>query len=499
MSISISEGGYTAVSSDSLRDAANRAVAVASLLRESVTSATRAGDNLDCMSVRLGVAEGVAQVGATSATLAQLIEVFAAQLVRAADVYEAAELLITTDLHGTSPTVEQRLAELEAAHPGVVDAARIFALAAGAHGFASMSAIPRSGIDVTIVDRRVSHTSNVAGVAPKGAADLVKTIPTGPAQIRVDRYNMPDGSQRFVVSVSGTRAVSSPSEPFDMNSNVALYTGKDAASAEAVRAALDDAGVEPGDWLLMNTHSQASMIADGLAPDPTVDPDMVVTWGNPGEQPMPADVVNIDIKHTNDPVGWLGGAEYPIPTGDEASFEVSRDTNAGRVGSAVSDAAGAHFLDAYVETGTMMDASDDPRMDALRDPLAELAEAESVTTTEYMIVESPPSMSLNPDVRHNPMPGGILGDGVAHVGSSESRVGSGFPSFDFADPQFEFADPSRPDWIGIAPPPEPGQPIFEFGEVPFPVSPESPVSPAPLIGADAPPSKEDNHVGPWRV
>lgn len=461
--ISISEGGYTAVSSDSLRDAANRAVAVASLLRETVTSATRAGDCLSRMTIMLSVADEVAQIGALAATLAQLIDVFAMNLLRAADVYEAAELLIAAHLNDATPAQQRRLAELEARRPGVVEQALGLAMSAGGFkNYASLGALKRTGKSVTIVERTTRHTTNVKAVVPAGAADLAKTIPTGDAQIRVDRYNMPDGSQRFVVSVSGTRPLAPPArEPFDMYSNIDLYLGNDSTSAEAVRRALEDAGVEPGDWLMLNTHSQAAMIADRLAPDPNIDPEMVVTWGNPGEQPMPSDVVNIDIKHTNDPVGWLGGAEYPIPTGAEASFEVSRDTNAGRPGATVTDAATAHFLDAYIETGTLMDASQDPRMDGLRDPLAELAEAESVTTTEYVFEDAtdepgmsfaePLARSWNGQVGPRPQAGG--------------------------DPMFEFSDPVGPHRWDIAPPPEPGQPTFQFAPLP----------------------ENDNHVGPWRL
>lgn len=484
--LSISEGGYTAVSSDSLRDAANRALAVANLLREAVTSGNRAHDSFECMTVRLPVADSVLQAVGMSATVAQLIEVLAAQLARAADVYEAVELMIAVDMNGMTPAIENRLGALEAARPGLTESALAMAfLTGGLRNFASLSVLPRTGKEVYIVDRKITRTSNAASVAPKGAADLVKTIPTGAAQIRVDRYNMPDGSRRFVVSVSGTRALLSELDPFDMHSNADLYTGNDSTSAEAVRKALEDAGVEPEDWLLMNTHSQAAMIADRLAPDPSIDPEMVVTWGNPGERPMPSDVVNIDIKHANDPVGWLGGSEYPIPTGADGSFEVTRDTSEGRPGSGVSDAMHAHFLDAYAETGAMMDASDDPRMDALREPLAELAEAESVTTTEYVVWEK----DLRDDTHGRsmaPFPEGQRGATPAPSPAVGPQPGG---------PLFEFTDPVAPDQIGIAPPPEPGEPRFRFGEVP--VSPPEP--PVTLHAGEGLPPKEDNHAGPWRL
>ena len=490
--VSISEGGYTAVSSDSLREAAARALAVASLLRESVTAGTRAGELLDGMSVRIPTADDVAQATGMAATLAQLIEVFAAQLARAADIYEAVELVITANMNGTTPAVEQRLAELEAARPGIGSWALDLAMwSGGLKGYASLQSLPRSGKEVFIVDRKITHTTQVSSVVPKGAADLAKSIPDGHAQIRVDRYNMPDGSQRFVVSVSGTRAIFSGLQPFDMLSNAALYTGHDSTSAEAVRRALEDAGVAPGDWLLMNAHSQAAMIADRLAPDTSVDPDMVVTWGNPGERPMPSDVINIDIKHTDDPVGWLGGDEFPIPTGADESFEVSRDVT-GVADVSPLDAFDPHLMDAYVETAMLMDASQDPRMDALRDPLAELAQAESVTTTEYTVWEQP---LIDPDSARAVEAAGRAGDGFGSAAREMTGGGGQLGQRDGV--QFEFSDPVRPDQMGFAPPPEPGPPHFEFGELPSP----DPAEPPPVTAGsiDVPVPENDNHAGPWRL
>lgn len=497
--ISISEGGYTAVSSESLRDAASRAIAVADLLRETVTSATRASDNLDCMTIPIPSADTTKQVAVKSAVIAQMIEVFATRLARAADVYEAVELLITTEMHGSTPATEQRLADLEADNPGLLDEAMgivtIIGLQkapnprGGFQFFSRLGALPRTGIDVRMVERSESSTTNVKSIVPHGAADLAKAIPSDGTQIRVDRYDMPDGSQRFVVSIVGTQQFFSETGPFDMSSNAALYLGNDSASAEAVRVALEDAGVQPGDWVLLNAHSQAAMISDQLAPDPTVDPEYVVTWGDPMEMPFPDDVVNIDIKHTNDPVGMLGGSEYPVPTGHPDSFEVSRSSEAGVFG--------AHFMNAYIETGTLIDQSQDPRLDALREPLAELADAERVTTTEYTFEESPLEMHLAPGL-DEPLRG-YDADKTTGPAAARGMGGDGVPGAQSVSESFlEFSDPIAPDQFSVAPPPEPGGPIFEFGEQPSP-NPE-PQPPVLVDNVNPPPIKDDeNHVGPWLV
>ncbi len=97
--------------------------------------------------------------------------------------------------------------------------------------------------------------------APVSLAEAAARIPQGDTRIRVERYTMPDGTRRFAVYVAGTRTMQpSTSDPFDMGSNVELYTGERSASYDATLAALADAGAEPGDVVHAFGHSQGAMV-----------------------------------------------------------------------------------------------------------------------------------------------------------------------------------------------------------------------------------------------
>lgn len=216
-----------------------------------------------------------------------------------------------------------------------------------------------------------------------GFADAAGRI-SGPAgaRIRVERYAMPSGGREWVVYVTGTQSVSfGGAEPFDMRSNIALYDGRDADASAAVRAALADAGVAPGDPVHAFAHSQGAMAAELLAREGEYDIRTVVTFGAPTILPLPEEVTGVTVRHTDDPVAALAG---PLPSEE-------RGAPGGFVAERLADplpglhdmTMPAHALTAYAETAALLDASADPRARGV-DPLWDrLASAESVRATEY--------------------------------------------------------------------------------------------------------------------
>ncbi len=76
--------------------------------------------------------------------------------------------------------------------------------------------------------------------APSTLAEAAARVPGGGAtRIRVEKYTMRDGSRQFAVYVAGTQALRPlGADPFDMTSNVQLYTGSRSASYDATLAAL---------------------------------------------------------------------------------------------------------------------------------------------------------------------------------------------------------------------------------------------------------------------
>ncbi|WP_100812473.1 hypothetical protein [Microbacterium sp. BR1] len=239
--------------------------------------------------------------------------------------------------------------------------------------------VPRaSGGQVAVTPLRRVHVAPVSGFA-----DAAKRI-SGPdgSRIRVERYAMPGGAREWVVYVTGTQSAAlGGTEPFDMRSNLALFDGQDAASSAAVRAALADAGVAPGEPVHAVAHSQGAMVAERLAREAEYDIETLVTFGAPTTGPLSADVTAVTIRHTDDPVAALAG---PLPTterGAPGGFVVERlaDPLPGLHDITMP----AHALTSYVDTGTLLDTSQDPRVRGV-DPLWDrLGRAESVRATEY--------------------------------------------------------------------------------------------------------------------
>ena len=170
-------------------------------------------------------------------------------------------------------------------------------------------------------------------------------------------------------------------DPFDMRSNLELYTGERSASLAAVELALREAGVGPGEPVHVFGHSQGAMLASALALEGTYDVQTLVTYGSPVEAAVPESVLSVGIRHVDDPVAGLAGGGHAETVGAPGSFIAER----------VADPAGgvhdltlaAHGIERYAETAAMVDASHDPRAAALRELWTTLGAAERVEVTEY--------------------------------------------------------------------------------------------------------------------
>lgn len=205
------------------------------------------------------------------------------------------------------------------------------------------------------------------------------------AEIRVERYAMPGGRREFVVYIAGTRSDTA----FDMASNVELYDGRRSASYEAVQEALRRAGAEPRDVVHAVGHSQGGMIADRMAIEGDYDVRTVVTFGSPVQADVPASTLVVDVRHTDDVVAALaaGGSAQGVGAPDSIVVQRTADPAAlpdlGLV---------AHDLDRYETTAALIDASHDPRVDAVRGLFTELGRAETVTVTEFSATRPQPEV-----------------------------------------------------------------------------------------------------------
>lgn len=227
----------------------------------------------------------------------------------------------------------------------------------------------------------VKTSSPITG--PTGLADAFRRMPaTEGAQVAVEKYTMEDGTEKFVAYVKGTQSIGFGGEqPWDMQSNRELYTGKASASYQATLDALAAAGAQPGDEVDIVAHSQAGMIAAHISMEGTYDVRVQITAGSPVEPTVADDQTLVQLRHTDDMVSSLSGGGSPGGTGAPGSFTITREGNPDP--SLRDMLLETHMLDAYIETAEMADDSGDPRVEALDEFWSGLNEAVDIERTEY--------------------------------------------------------------------------------------------------------------------
>lgn len=224
-----------------------------------------------------------------------------------------------------------------------------------------------------------------AAEPPATLAALAARVPQGDDQVRVERYRQPDGSDRFVVYVAGTRAPTGfgGPEPLDMTSNLQLYTGERSASYDAVVAALRDAGAGEGDAVVAVGHSQGAAITSRLALEGEFDVQANVTFGSPVQADLGPGILNVTVRHSDDPVAALSAGGHPGAAGSPGSLVVERAADP--EGKLSDLALGAHDMTAYVTTARLTDAAEDPRLAGARDLVAGFAGSAPAVVTTYRL------------------------------------------------------------------------------------------------------------------
>lgn len=225
-------------------------------------------------------------------------------------------------------------------------------------------------------------TSSPTG-APLDIPDAFLRMPQTPgAQVAVEKYTMADDSTKYVVYLKGTQSVGSGgAEPWDMKSNVELYTGEMSASYQATLDALDAAGARPGDEVDVVAHSQSGMIAAYLSMESEFDVQVQITAGSPVEPTLDDDQILVQFRHTDDVVNSLAGGGSAGATGAPGSFTVTRvgDPIAGPQDLLLN----THMLESYIETAELAEESGDPRVESLGSFWADLNKAVEIERTEY--------------------------------------------------------------------------------------------------------------------
>lgn len=197
----------------------------------------------------------------------------------------------------------------------------------------------------------VHQTTQSTAAAPGTVGELVRRIPTGADQIRIERYDTTAGT-RWVVYVAGTASPTVGSaEPFDMKSNLEAVAGQRSDSETALRQAMSQAGMAKGDEVMLVGHSQGGLLAARIAEDSPYSVVECVTVGAPLGT-AETDVPSLAIVHRDDAVPQLAGATEP------AANRITVTTESGTSGGLLA----AHELSAYARTADRVDASPNAKL-----------------------------------------------------------------------------------------------------------------------------------------
>ena len=289
--------------------------------------------------------------------------------------------------------------------PGVVGllgdgAAGVTGIGASAGLFTAIGA--RFGLLAETAVAVRARTQRDIAAPPHGIAERIDRIPqrvtTGDgtksgAHVRIERYSTPGEPDSFAVYITGTADFSprAATEPFDLTSNVSSMVDLPAVddlpsgADRAVRQAMDDAGVTPGSPVQFAGFSQGGLIAATIAASGDYNTQGVVAVGSPtaqlefdGRYPV------VLLEHTDDIVPALGGIRT-----DDSPVLVQREAFADRATPA-GVAVPSHDRGEYRHTAELADAA---RSAQLVDAIARLDElgagATSVTATSYIAERVP--------------------------------------------------------------------------------------------------------------
>jgi hypothetical protein len=233
--------------------------------------------------------------------------------------------------------------------------------------------------------------------APATLADSLRRTPSGEsddlsdrARVRIEKYRMQDGSERFVAYLSGSREQPwKTDDPFSWANNVGLYVGApDSDGYDFVLEALERAGAEAGSVVDVTAFSQGGMLAQRLATDSDFEVQRVTTLGAPLRIPMGDDVTSLTLAHDDDPVAALSDGGSPMRLGGDDSLLITRtfdDTTTGLE----KWSANAHRVSAYSETARLFEEAGDPRGAGVREYFDELSRATLLESFAYEVPENP--------------------------------------------------------------------------------------------------------------
>jgi hypothetical protein len=232
-------------------------------------------------------------------------------------------------------------------------------VAAGALTVAAMGAMLGMFRETPVAVDRVSTL--VLPAAPTGVQERLDRIPEV-NQVRIERYEADGMPPRFTVYVGPTETFSpyTDGEPWDSTSNTYGVAGLQAGSFRAVELAMAEAGIRPGDEVVLTGFSQGGLVATMVAASGDWNVVGLETHGAPaGNIPLPAGIAGMAIRNTDDLVPALAGPQL-----EHDLMQVERRAFREGVEIPTVEAAPAHQRSGYEATAA---AIDDAESHAIRE------------------------------------------------------------------------------------------------------------------------------------
>ncbi len=208
---------------------------------------------------------------------------------------------------------------------------------------------------------------------PEGVADLVARVgdlypgpgeDPGVARVAVERVDSPDGSRSWIVEIPGTQDFlpRGGSNPFDLVADLQMMAGGVSDVMVATADAMGQAGIAPGEPVMLVGHSLGGIAAMALASNRHVvsrfDVRSVVTAGSPVARfDVDPAVSVLSLENSTDVVSALDGAPNPDrPSWVTATHDLRASGNAADRAAAAT-IVGSHDSATYRRTGALVDAS----------------------------------------------------------------------------------------------------------------------------------------------
>jgi hypothetical protein len=240
----------------------------------------------------------------------------------------------------------------------------------------------------------VRQTGRRQETVAAGFAGRAERIPTGEAQIRIDRHPVPGGADRFDVYVGGTREFDAVTgtEPFDLTSDIGSVAGRESGAYRAVEEAMQEAGVGADSEITLSGYSQGGLVAAMLAASGDYDVRGLYTLGAPaGQVEVPAAIPWIALEHTDDlvpVVGGSGSAADPVLVRRQAAVDIPPGD----------DLVPAHGLARYRETAALADAALAPPVDGVEAAFGAVGQGSAAVVSTWYVatrIDEPRSRPLS--------------------------------------------------------------------------------------------------------